>query len=144
MKTSKRFTEINNIRGITTKLQLEFAHNPEHFPPCFFSKSGSRLKFSNVPAKWQLCALSFIQICKIQFWYYFIRMDGTTTTTATTWFLHYYIIFKMGRLHPVRLWTFMRYVSALNIYLDTQPKLNIYKTYIYRVFTGNPTSIPSR
>ena len=38
MKTSKRFTEINNIRGITTKLQLEFAHNQEYFPSCFFRK----------------------------------------------------------------------------------------------------------
>ena len=136
MKTSKLFTEITNTSWITTRLKPEFAHNPEHFPPCYGQKSRSRLKFSNVPAKLQWCALSFVEISKIQFWYYFTGMEGTTTT----WFLHYRIIFKTRSSHAVILWTFMEYIGALNVYVDTQPKLNIHKTYICCVFTGNPAS----
>ena len=85
----------------------------------------------------QWCALSLLEISKIQFWYYFSGMEDTTTTT---WFLHCYIIFKTRSSHSVILWTFMDYIGALNVYLDTDPKLNIHKTYICCVFTGNPAS----
>ena len=97
------------------------------FSSLLLPKSRSRLKFSNVPAKLQWCALSFVEISKIQFWYYFTGMEGTTTTS---WFLHYCIIFKTRSSHSVILWTFMEYIGALNVYVDTQPKLNIHKTYM--------------
>ena len=71
-------------------------------------------------------------------------MEGTTATaTATTSFLHYCMILKTRSSQSVTLGTFMKYIGALNVYVDTQPNSNINKMYICCVFTGNPASIPS-
>ena len=136
MKTSKLFTELTNTSWKATRLKPEFAHNLEHFPPCYCQKSRPRLKISNVPVMLQWSALPFVEISKLQFWYYFTGMKGTTTTT---WFLHCCIIFKTRGSHTVILRTVMEYIGPLNVYMDTQPKLNIHKTHICCVFTGNPT-----
>ena len=40
------------------------------------------------------------------------------------------------------LWPFMKYTSALNVYVDTQSKLNKHKTYIGCMFPGNLAVIP--
>ena len=59
-------------------------------------------------------------------------MEGTTTATATAtptaWFLHYCMIFKMRSSHSVTVWIFMKYIGALNVYVDKQPELDMHKT----------------
>ena len=90
------------------------------------------LKFSNVPAKLQRSTLPFIQISKIQFRYYFtgwkvLLLPQLLLLLPPLLLLHdFYTIF-------VTLWTFMKYIGALNVCVGTYPKLNVCKI----VFTGN-------
>ena len=127
MKTSKLFTAITNTSWITTRLKPEFAHNPEHFRPCYYQKVHQGLNSLMFPLSCSNVHYFFVEISKIQFWYCFTGMECTTNTT---WFLHYCIIFKTRSSHYVILWIFMEYIGALNVYVDTQPKLNIHKTYM--------------
>ena len=123
MKTSKLFTEIINTEKNNYKIKAGICPQSGAFSTVLLLKGGL-----------QWCASSFIRISKLQFRYYFTRMEGTTNT----WLLHYCMIFKTRSSHSLTLWTFMKYSGAVNVYVDTQPKFNIHKTYPNGHTRSNP------
>ena len=130
MNTSKLFT---NTRRITNSLKPEFSYNPKHFPAFYCQKKGLQwcgyLSYESVKYSFDITLLRWKALLLL-----LLLHDFHTTA----WFL------KGGNSHSVTVLIFMRYIGAPNVYVDTQPRLEMHKTYICCVSTGILASLPSR